>query len=257
MIVDTHVHLGQRGIFRLEPETLLAQMDENHIDIGIVSSVNCIEYEPDRPVPVMPKTDQLGENRALLRQCRESGGRLYLSFWCAPAMESAHGVFEFLRDNRDTAVGMKLHPFYSRLPLGDTRYEPYLQIARQLKLPVSVHTAPDEFSNPRQLLAMAKRYPDVNFIMVHMGLGSDNSEAIDCLRLADNLYGDTTWVPYEKVCRAIKVCGREKLLFGSDAPIDGKQSYAFYQRMLRQYRRDPDGVWGDLMQRNAQRLFAL
>ena len=93
--------------------------------------------------------------------------------------------------------------------------------------------------------------------MVHMGLCSDNEEAIRCVAQADNLYGDTTWVPLDKVRKAIRVCGSEKILFGSDAPIDGAKSYAFYQDMLRIYQQTPDRDWENVFYRNAQALFGL
>lgn len=257
MIIDTHLHLGSQGPFQLRYEQLLGQMKKNGIRKGIVSTVACAEYRPDADILLPEQYGQLDANRELLRQCRESDGMLYLSFWCKPATEEPEGVYDFIRDNRDLVKGLKFHPFYSRMPLEDPRYVPYLQIAQQLRLPVSIHTAADQLSSPEQLLAMAKRFPDVDFIMVHLGLCSDNEAAIACLPQADNLYGDTTWVPIQKVCKAMKLCGSEKLLFGSDAPIDGEKSYAFYRPMLRSYRLNPWGPWADVMHRNARRLFKL
>jgi len=257
MVIDSHVHLGRRGLFSLDAPVLLEQMKKNRVDVGIVSSVECAEYRHDAHRLFLPEADPLESNRRLLRLCRESGGRLYLSFWCAPAIGNVEGVFEFLRENRDVAVGLKLHPFYSRLPLEDKRYLPYLEIAEQLKLPVSVHTAADSLSSPRQLLSLAKAHPNVDFIMVHMGLGSDNADGIACVAQAENLYGDTTWVPFENVCRAIRVCGAEKILFGSDAPIDGSKSYDYYKKMLRRARLLPLGVWRKVMYQNALIRFKL
>jgi predicted TIM-barrel fold metal-dependent hydrolase len=257
MIIDTHLHLGKQGPFRLEYDQLLRQMNKNGIRKGIVSTVACAEYRPDVNQLLPEQYDQLEANRELLEQCRGSNGRLYLSFWCKPATAPADGIYDFVRENRELVKGLKFHPFYSRMPLEDPRYEPYLDIARELKLPVSVHTAADDLSSPEQLLAMAKRHREVDFIMVHLGLCSDNEVAITCLAQADNLYGDTTWVPIEKVRKAMKLCGSEKLLFGSDAPIDAEKSYDFYRPMLRSYRLCPWGAWADVMHRNARRLFDL
>lgn len=257
MIIDSHLHQGTRGIFDLPCELVLEQMDRYGIDRGIVSSVECAEYQPDRD-EVFPEPDtQLQTNHRLLELVKSSGGRLVQSFWCKPATESAQGVLEFCRENREYVRGLKFHPFYSRLPLEDTRYRPYLEIARILSLPVSVHTAPDNRSTPRQLLRLAREYPQVQFIMVHMELGTDHEDAINCVSRADNLYGDTTWVTADKVNRAMQICGSEKILFGSDAPIDADHNYPFYSQLLSSYRREPDGSWADVMYRNAQRLFGL
>lgn len=256
MIIDTHLHEGRQGIFSLSLDKLLEQMNLNGIDKGLVSTVACCEYKADAEELLPDQVPQLEANQALLDKAAGSG-RLYLSFWCKPATERADGIYDFIRRNRQAVKGLKFHPFYSRLPLEDRRYAPYLDIARELGLPVSVHTAADRLSSPEQLLRLARQYPAVSFIMVHMGLCSDNEEAIRCVAQADNLYGDTTWVPLEKVRKALDLCGSGKMLFGSDAPIDGDKSYAFYQEMLALYRRAPDRDWDNLFYKNAESLFGL
>lgn len=258
MIIDTHLHQGKAGPFSLEYHRLLEEMDKNGIDKGLVSTVACCEYKPDADVLLEEQTAQLDANRELLEKAAGSGGRLYLSFWCKPATEdNAAAVYDFIQENRTLVRGLKFHPFYSRLPLEDQRYTPYIEIAAQLGLPVSVHTAADRLSSPEQLLALARRYPTVPFIMVHMGLCSDNEEAIACLSQADNLFGDTTWVPLNKVHLAIQRCGAEKMLFGSDAPIDGERSYAFYVELLELYRQEGGEIWERVMHKNAEELFGL
>lgn len=257
LIIDTHVHAGTGGAFQLSYDTLLAQMDQNGIGMGLVSPVECCEYGQYTRLLLETQIPQLEANRAMLAKVKGSGGRLFLSFWCKPATEDAFGVYEFIRDNRVFVKGLKLHPFYSNLPLEDKRYAPFLEIAAELTLPVSVHTANEGLSDPHQLLALAKRYPTVPFIMVHMGLCTDNEEAIECLPQAENLFGDTTWVPLDKVRKALGLCGSTKLLFGSDAPVDGDKSYVFYEELLKLYREAPEGVWADLMYRNARALFGV
>ena len=84
---------------------------------------------------------------------------------------------------------------------------------------------------------MAKRHPKVSFVMVHMGLGTDNTEAIALVSKLPNLYGDTTWVSLQSTFNLIHAAGIGKVLFGSDNPIDGKDTYlcnSFGQRSLYQ-----------------------
>lgn len=257
MVIDTHMHQGSQGIFDLPYSDLLRQMDRHGITKGLVSSVECSEFHHDTAKPFPNPSTQLEINRKLLEKVQKSSGRLYLSFWCKCATERADGVYDFARRNAPWVRGLKFHPFYSRLALGDPRYVPYLELAQQLDLPVSVHTDPMGLSTPEQLLALARRFPQVRFIMVHMNLGTDHTDAIRCLTKADNLYGDTTWVSEEAVTRAIRICGSKKILFGSDAPIDGDESYLHYAPLLKRYRENPDGVWADVMYKNAQKLFGI
>lgn len=51
---------------------------------------------------------------------------------------------------------------------------------------------------------MALKYPNVNFVMCHMGLATDNQEAIELIAKLPNLYGDTAWVRADMVYQAIK-----------------------------------------------------
>ena len=79
-----------------------------------------------------------------------------------------------------------------------------------------------------------------------------------------NLYGDTTWVPIKSTLYAIERCGSEKILFGTDNPIDGKRHMEFNragQRSLCQeyFREFRDMVsaedYENIMHQNAERLF--
>ncbi len=257
-IIDTHVHYGEIGPFSMKLDQLMQMMDENKINIGIISTIECSEYYQDKDELLPVQIPQLKANQKLLNHVKNSKGHLYQAFWCKPTLEQNYKqVYTFISKNRKWIKGMKFHPYYSRLALEDKGYHVYIDIARQLDLPISVHTANDDLSNPNQLLTLARKYPTVDFIMVHMGLGTDNELATKCLSKADNLYGDTTWVPFDKVIKATKICGSEKMMFGSDASIDGDKSYEFYKDIFEYYRAYPTPCMDNIMYKNAQRIFKL
>ena len=97
--------------------------------------------------------------------------------------------------------------------------------------------------------------------MVHLGLGTDNQEAIELVASLSNLYGDTTWVAPEKTLQAIRVCGEDKIMFGSDSPIAGPDTYGaldFYMYYFHEMKADLSRqAYDKLMFRNAIRLFKL
>ena len=108
--------------------------------------------------------------------------------------------------------------------------------------------------------------PDVDFVMVHMGLGTDNKEAVELIGKLPNLYGDTTWVPVETTLEVIKRYGSKKLMFGSDMPIDGVDTYACNPKGERSLYQDyfhvlPEKIskeaYEDLMWRNAAEVFGI
>ena len=102
--------------------------------------------------------------------------------------------------------------------------------------------------------------------MVHMGLGSDNRQALELLGKLPNLYGDTTWVPISTTIEAIKRYGSGKMVFGSDNPIDGKDTYlrnrwgdpSLYQKYFNEFKSSvTPQQYDDIMYKNAVRLFRL
>ena len=102
---------------------------------------------------------------------------------------------------------------------------PYLDLAVKYNLPVVIHTGEGYNDSPARVLNMAKKYPQLKFIMAHMGLGTDNQLAIDLMAEADNLYADTTWVPVSTTLEVIKRYGSKRVMFGTDSPIDGVDTY--------------------------------
>ena len=102
--------------------------------------------------------------------------------------------------------------------------------------------------------------------MVHMGLGTDNKKALELLGKADNLYGDTTWVPMGTTIEAIKRYGSERMMFGSDMPIDGVDTYlqnpkgdrSMYQDYFHELPKLISAkAYDDLMYQNAVMVFKL
>ncbi len=107
-------------------------------------------------------------------------------------------------------------------------------------------------------LSLLKKYPAINFVMVHMGLGTDNKKAIDYIAQLDNLYGDTSWVSLESTLRAVEKCGSHKILFGTDSPIDGIDTYEKYLELIEGLRKKlPTKDFENLMFHNAIKLFKL
>ena len=134
-------------------------------------------------------------------------------------------IDKMIAENRDVIVALKVHPTLSNLSFADEKMHPYLKLAEKYQLPVIVHTADEELANTMRVYEMACLYPQLNFIMAHMGLCSDNTLAVELMEKAPNLYADTTWVPVETTLEVIRRYGSERVMFGSDNPIDGLDTY--------------------------------
>lgn len=256
MIIDSHTHIGSIACFHLSEHTLIDSMRRYGIDFAIVSNLEGIEYispheKIERQVP------QMDLNRKALVFVRAHADILRMLFWIKPNTEGmTEEARSFISANREHIAGLKIHPFHSLLHISDERYLPYLDAAREMRLPIEVHTSFDEYSRPSALHDVAARYPEIDFIMVHMGLGTDNSESIDLIRSLPNLYGDTTWVSPDSAIRAVRECGSRKILFGTDSPIDGSGTYERYAALLRTFRDQlTAGEAHDVLCGNALRIF--
>jgi len=91
--------------------------------------------------------------------------------------------------------------------------------ARALRLPVLV----DVVAQAHVVDLWAPEYPDVNFIVAHIGSFSDDwrahQQVIDQLVRYPNVYTDTAGVRrFDYIVQAVRRAGARKLLFGSDDP---------------------------------------
>jgi hypothetical protein len=109
--------------------------------------------------------------------------------------------------------GIKVHGF-DAMPTREV-----CEAARQFRVPILV----DVVSKPEVVDMLAPQYPDVNFIIPHLGSFTDDWKAhqqvIYQLARYPNVYADTSAVrQFDYLVQAIKRAGPSKLLFGSDGP---------------------------------------
>jgi predicted TIM-barrel fold metal-dependent hydrolase len=154
-------------------------------------------------------------NRLLARIVRAGAGR-FIGFAMVHADRDAGRVAQVI----DTAVnaygfqGIKVH-------LHDAR------ISREICESARAHGLPilyDVMGETTQIELLAAEYPDVRFIIPHLGSFADDWRAhiclIDQLVRYPNVYADTSGVRrFDYLVQAVQRAGSEKLIFGSDGPF--------------------------------------
>lgn len=267
MIIDTHVHIGQSLNFDMREEDVLYSLKKYNIDIAVVSNCQAASHDHHRKLlPESMQTSGIDCLKRSLKFARENEGKIYLQHWVKPMEEITSELKTLVEDNIDVIRGIKFHPYHSGVAFTDESCEKYVRLAAEYNLPVISHTGTEYDDNPKRLFEMAKKYPNTNFVMVHLGLGSDNKEAIELCKAQKNLYGDTTWVSVKSTLEFIDKCGSERIMFGSDSPIDGKDTYAFnfkgerslYQEYFGEFKEMISKEdYENIMWRNACRLFSI
>lgn len=116
--------------------------------------------------------------------------------------------------------GLKLMPTLHGYSLTSPTVQALMEKARELKLVVNIHSG--SFNcHPLQIAALARRYPEVPFVMDHMGYRYDCADALTAARECPNIYLGTALVsPAEPILvkRAAQQVGAERVVFGSNAP---------------------------------------
>lgn len=267
MIIDTHVHIGGELVgFTMNEKMVMEMMDKYSVDYVLVSNADAAEMTHEQIL--LPDSVQHTQEESLQRVidfAREYPGKIGVAVWVKPYLQGmTNELEEMIKENLDIIYAIKLHPFHSNTSPTDEKILPYLRLAEKYGLAVVSHTGGCEAASPVHLYEAAKMFPTVPFVMVHMGLGTDNSEALELLGKADNLYGDTAWVPVSTTIEAIRRYGSKKMMFGSDAPIDGVDTYlcnpkgerSLYQDYFHMLQ-DKIGkeAYEDLMYKNAQNIF--
>jgi len=136
--------------------------------------------------------------------------------------------------------------------------KPVIDVVRKYDVPVQIHTGwapgaphPKPDQDPREYVEMAARvmrswpdyvgallaeYPDVKFILAHIGGAlaiPDGHEALRLLFWYDNTYVDTSTSPVEIISEAVRGVGAERVMFGSDWHQPGlEDSGPFHMRAI-------------------------
>lgn len=255
-IIDTHTHIGQFGQWNCSCETLMTCMRKFGVSQGIVSTISGNEYDYELNLVNVDK-GQIRINHDMLQEIKKYKGRLKALFWIRPHSEVADRQLEnYLEVNREWFVGLKVHPRCSNLKFSVENYHTYLELCKKLALPFCIHTQNDGFSNIEYVYNVAKQYSDINFIAIHMEMGTNHQCAMQYIKECSNLYGDTTMVEIDDVIKAIRCCGSKKILFGSDAVVFGEDSYRRYDDFEEKLINTFSGTEiEDLFYNNAKRIF--
>lgn len=242
-IIDTHVHCGSIGTFDLKLEDVLRLMQNNCVDIAVISGIDNAELYDE-----YFERHSLDANTKLLEKIR-GYDNLYMQYWIRPKFENmTEEIASFILNNRDKICGLKIHPFTSSMCINDNRIKPYLEFSDKNKLTVSVHTATGYNCECRYLAELCGNYPNADFVAVHMDLMTDHTEAVKYVNEIPNLYGDVSWITYSDY-KNLEV-DEEKIVFGSDIPINMETEYQFYKEYFINKEKEVK-----LLYNNAKRIF--
>lgn len=259
MKIDAHAHIASWPTEKECIETLFASMEKYRIDYALVSHCDCSEFL-DNGKRNKRNLSAIQGAKKVLELEKMHPNKIGCSVWLNPHFEKVNEeLVSLIKENRKSIFALKIHPYESRLKINDKRILPYLELGRIFSLPIIFHTANDGYSDISLLSDLAKKNKDVRFVAAHLQLNSDNKEAISLLKETDNLYADTAWVPLKSAKKVLLQVGENRIVFGTDEPIDGIDTLSnpIYRCYYKNSCKLPGHLYHNLMANNAISLFQL
>ena len=260
-IIDCHGHLGRWKTGWNEdlllPEFMGKILDSGSVDSILVSNLSGIDCK-DHSAGGKPWLPQREANLELLEWCEEDKRLLPVAV-CQPGWGDAEEIEALLALYK--FYGLKFHPFHLNLDADDPAYDPFMRIADSRGIPAVFHTAPG-CSDPEKIALLAARFSSVPVVLYHINLTGDirhgirvAKEFVDAGRA--DLYLELSWVPVEFIAEAVQAVGPERVLFGTDAPLDGPGHYQWYKESFSAIESLGTEVAGLILEGNSRRLFGI
>jgi predicted TIM-barrel fold metal-dependent hydrolase len=215
MIIDAHCHAGIGTILtapwttRADLDITLRHMEEAGIDRTVIFPVNNPTYTK--------------ANEAIAEMCARHPGKLIGFAKHDPESEAGRVPAMLRREVEQLGLkGLKLH----KLPTRDM-----LETAAEIAIPVLYH--PKEVSD---FYMLAEEFPQIHFIMAHMGGYSSWIKPMQGIALArryPNVSVDTSQVTVKFIEMAVRELGPDKIIFGSDGPEQDSRVELYKIRLLK------------------------
>jgi predicted TIM-barrel fold metal-dependent hydrolase len=203
-VIDAHCHIGEGYAMTQTADELLRQMDECGVDKAVICPAE----------PQIAVYNREG-NDLTIAATRQHPDRFIPFATCNPWYGSK-AVEELRRCFAEGCSGLKLHPPLQGFSLGQEIVYPLIEACREVGAPIYVHTGTLICSEPFQLLELAWRFPEVDFIIGHLGATDYSLDVIPAAKKAANIYLENSARIGPPLSDAP---GAARVVFGSDSPV--------------------------------------
>ena len=207
--IDVHCAAGVvPGFDFTAPEPLIAAMEAHgvaHAVLGPIGAWAAVEHERGDDV--------------LREWCRRWPGRF--SRWVTVNPWRSDAQDRLVRALDDTAAGLKLIPAVQGFSLlQQALVAPLLDVARGAGVPVYVVTGVPVAAEPFQLTELARRNPDVTFVLGRSGRTDFALDLLPALLAVDNVVAETAYNGPSLIRQLADELPPGRLVFASDAPFN-------------------------------------
>ena len=206
MIIDNHVHVGWfTDGYHSPREVWYSEMAAGIDEMAVSSTSTCAELY-----------------KVVVREMRElvriGGNRIYPILWLTPKMMKRRYALPFMLHSKVRWRGIKMHwGAHPEWAHNEKLVERGLGVAKKLKVPVLLHTGNFENCHAGKFAEIIQNNNDLTFVLAH---GRPVDEAIEIMNKCSNAFVDTAFMPMCDLHKILNGGLMEKVLFGTDAPIN-------------------------------------
>ena len=217
MIVDGHAHVSMSDYGNIN--VLLDQLDQAGIDRALVVPGGMVDVrQMSRVLMGKLRPDPNIPNDQVYAALDRHGDRVYGLVCINPRAGSA--ALQMMEDGfRHGCRGVKLAPIVHQFGFNEPVLADVAAGCGERGFPVYTHVLPQPGCTTADYAALARRWPETNFILGHMGFGPGDADAIDFAAELGNLYLETSLGNYLILRDALDRLGPSKLIFGSEFPL--------------------------------------
>jgi len=216
MIIDADTHISPTGQdfedFSLEAH--MARMARSGVDKTLTW------LKPD-----YQGTGIEGHNAYVYQAMQEYPNQILGFGWADPTVSVEHAIEMVHRCVDDYGMyGVKLNGAQNHYYIDDPDLAlPVIdEIARTGKL-LAFHIGPDAYerTHPFRAAKIARMYPDMDILMVHMGMTNNdmNDAVIEMAQECPNMHLVGSATTTRAVLKAIRILGADRVCFGTDSPF--------------------------------------
>lgn len=218
IISDSHVHVGHflDGKY-YSPEYVFSILEDLGIKRWVVSSTSTLTNNANTVQQELNKLIMLAPQKTIPL------------LWVTQEMFNSAG--DFIYDDAIPYRGFKIHPYGNLWREDDPKLRYVFSLASKRDWPVLLHTGWTPESEAARFQELFSSFRDVVVLLAH---GRPLDQAIKMTRTYDNAFIEASFMPLGDIREVSLQCGNDKIVFGSDLPID--QHYYPKQSVRRRYR---------------------
>ncbi|TFB21365.1 amidohydrolase [Filobacillus milosensis] len=216
MIIDAHAHLSPTSYGNVE--LYFKQLKEAGIDQGVVVPGGMLDVRKLTDYIIgKEKPSKEPPNNEYLSDAITENPETLTAFYCVNPHDS-DAIEKLEKAFKNGFKGLKLSPMSHHFSLASQTVKGLAELCGHYDYPLYTHTLFSPGASTKRLIALAKEFPETNFILGHMGFGPADTEAMEGA-LMDNFFLETSQGSHLHIQEVANKVGASKLIFGSEFPL--------------------------------------